>query len=139
MKYSLWYVTIALLLFSCGNQDQKREEELYRQVMDTHDEVMTQMGEVMRLEKQLNDNIDQLKTEDSTENKEPRIEYLTTLKNNLTEANEAMMQWMREFNNDMDEMSHEEKMNYLQQENEKIVSVEEKVTTAIDNAKEAIQ
>lgn len=139
MKHSLFYVFATLFLLSCGNSEKKKEEQLYREVMEIHDEVMPHMGEVMQLTKELDKNIDQLKSEDSTTNPQPSIEHLTTLKQNLSDADEAMMNWMRKFNTEMDSMSHEEKMHYLQDEKEKIQEVKVQVSTVIQEAKEAIE
>lgn len=129
---------IVLFLCSCTPNEKVREDKLYQEVIDIHDEVMPKMGEVMRLEKELDKNIDQLKSTDSTPSRPSRIEHLTTLKKNLKDADEYMMNWMREFNNDMNSMTHEEKMEYLEKEKLKIQEVRSQVNMAIQNAKEAI-
>lgn len=138
MKFTVFNVLIVLFLCSCTHTEKAREDKLYQEVMDIHDEVMPKMGEVMWLEKELDKNIDQLKSTDSTPSRPSRIEQLTTLKKNLSDADEYMMNWMREFNNDMDGMTHEEKIDYLEKEKQKIQKVKSQVNMAIQNAQEAI-
>lgn len=126
----------AITIFSCQNQQQKqdaseankevsseaeKEHILYKEVMAIHDEVMPLMGELMAMNKKI-------------KNKDSSSQKATELVVYLEEANESMMDWMRKFNPNIDNMTHEETMNYLEEEKKKIVEVREKMLSAQNKA-----
>ena len=146
MKRIIFILTLipAATLFSCQNQEQKEsnmdssaektevsseseaENILYKEVMAIHDEVMPLMGELMAMNKKV-------KQEDSTS------QEATELTANLEDANEAMMNWMRKFNPNIENMTHEETMNYLEEEKKKIMEVKKKMLSAHDQASTFLQ
>lgn len=126
----------AIAMFSCQNQEQKednaainkevssqseKENILYKEVMAIHDEVMPLMGDLMAMNKRI-------KSKDSTS------QEATELSVYLEEANESMMNWMRKFNPNIENMTHEETMNYLEEEKKKIMQVREKMLSGHDKA-----
>lgn len=126
----------AIAMFSCQNQEQKednaainkevssqseKENILYKEVMAIHDEVMPLMGDLMAMNKRI-------KSKDSTS------QEATELSVYLEEANESMMNWMRKFNPNIENMTHEETMNYLEEEKKKILQVREKMLSGHDKA-----
>lgn len=141
MKHIVFILTLihAVTVFSCQNKEQKesskdssevkeeasseakKENILYKEVMAIHDEVMPLMGELMAMNKKV-------KGKDSTSHEANELSAY------LEEANEAMMNWMRKFNPNIENMTHEETMNYLEEEKKKIMKVKEKMLSAQDQA-----
>lgn len=127
-----------IVLYSCQSQEQKessegtseakaaasqteKENALYKEVMAIHDEVMPLMGELMAMNKKI-------------KNKDSTSQEANELSIHLESANEAMMDWMRKFNPNIENMTHEETMNYLEEEKKKIVEVKKKMLSAQEQA-----
>lgn len=106
------------------------------EVMNIHDEVMPKMGTIGKLVGQLKPMADSLGME-SAEAKAMK---------DLQEANKSMMDWMQEFGNKFDpeeilegkELS-EEKMQLLDEEEEKIKAVKEAINSSIARAEELLK
>ncbi len=137
MRHTFYAFFILFLLYGCSSE--KKADRLYEKVMNTHDEAMAVMGDAMRLENSLDENIDHLQDVDSSANKAPRIAYLRQLKEKLKDADEGMMAWMRQFDNEMHNMSPEQKVEYLDNQQQQVQAVKEKLDTSIKNAEEALQ
>lgn len=134
MKRTIVFILLTCCtgLFSC--KEEKKEEGMtqMQEVMAIHDEVMPKMGEIGRLVGQLKPMVDSLGT-DSPEGKAMR---------NLQDANKAMMDWMQGIGErfDADEIMKgkeltEEKQQWLNEEEEKVKVVKDKINTSIENAK----
>lgn len=124
------------LLSACqGNQPQ--QETLFREVIEVHDAVMPRMGELMQLQQALSQRIEKLQ-QDSARNQDS-IAHLTALKEEVQQADRAMMEWMHDFDSEMEGMSQEEKISYLQQEQKKVEALREEINTAISHAQEAVK
>ena len=113
---------LALLLASCSNVNEV--EKLKAEVMEVHDEVMPEMGNLMNLIKQLKDKIADLDSIGGG------TEELDQLIHNLEEADEAMMAWMRNYKDPSPEMSEEEALKYLQDKMESIREVKQKINSS---------
>ena len=135
MKYYLVSLLAIFLLVSCTeNRQKKEEEELEKEVLSIHDEVMPQMGEVARLRDELEkrkENLDSLATEQAA-----IIDELIT---QLSEANESMMDWMRDYSADFSNMRHDEIMDYLDEQRMRVEDVQSKIKKAIKDAKEQLE
>ncbi len=80
-----------LFMFSCGsNNKQKQLDTVDKQIMDTHDEVMPRMGEVLRLRKQIQAKLDSCLSPTCSDT-------LNQLSYALTKADADMMKWMRAY------------------------------------------
>ena len=106
--------------------EKEKQNALYKEVMAIHDEVMPLMGDLMAMNKKI-------KSQDSAS------EEATALSVHLEEANEAMMNWMRKFNPNIENMTHEETMNYLEEERTKITEVRKKMLSAQEQATAFLQ
>ncbi len=87
------YVIGVLALFiwvACANPNQEQVEKLDKQIMDTHDEVMPKMGEVLKLRKQIQAKLDSCANPACTDT-------LNKLSYALTKADADMMKWMRAY------------------------------------------
>ena len=152
-------IVLLFLLAACGqNQEQQQEapppepvkkevpekdslqlatEQVYKEVMEVHDRSMEKMSEIRSLSRQLNDSIENTGV-NPMEQEETINRYRNYLKG-LTDADLAMRQWMRQFSIEEEELSREEKLEYLEREKEKIEVVDQKVDEAIREARGALR
>ncbi|WP_266202337.1 hypothetical protein [Pontibacter kalidii] len=128
MKRYLILLVLPLALFSAcqsGDSGQEEKEELETKVLAIHDEAMARMGEIFKLRRSLR------VTRDTLEAQQADSTALLSLEreiDGLNKADEAMMQWMRQYKAP-DTLQHEQAMQYLQQELTKI----ERVQTIMDS------
>jgi hypothetical protein len=125
LKISSVFIPILLLLLSCDSKE-REVEILQSEVIGIHDEVMPKMDDIMKLKKSLNDSIQKA---DSTQK--------VIIKNHLVsleEADRAMMNWMRNYNSQMNEMTNDEKLQYLSSEKESITEVRSQMNSSISQA-----
>lgn len=152
-------IVLLFLLVACGeNQEQQQEvpppvpvkkevpekdslqlatEQVYKEVMEIHDHSMEKMSEIRSLSRQLNDSIENTGV-NPMEQEETINRYRNYLKD-LNDADLAMRQWMRQFSIEEEELSREEKLEYLEREKEKIEVVDQKVEEAIREARGALR
>ncbi len=134
---------LPIFIFSSCNQKPAENKEvtetadevetMRNEVMAIHDEVMSEMGTLMNLKKQLKAKISQT---DSTEEK--KADSLQQLVAQLEEADEAMMEWIRTYKEPSAEMSREEALEYLEMKKKEILEVKEKIHRSETAAKEAL-
>lgn len=129
---------VALACPACGpgkaEREQKQQEELAKEVIGIHDEVMPHMGELVKLRKRLKEHINGWAA-DSTGNS-ASIQEARKLVNDLDAADKAMMDWMHEYNGGQGLYEHEAIMEYLGNEKTKIQTVETDMERSMDAAKE---
>lgn len=123
--------TLVLLLFSCKEEKKAESNLQMKQVMAIHDEVMPKMGKLGQLVGKLKPMADSLGLE-SPQGKAMK---------DLQEANMSMMDWMQGFGDrfDSDEIMKgkelsDEKKKWLDEEEEKVSLVKEKINSSIANA-----
>ena len=128
---------LAVLFFvSCSSDAEKTEKELKQEIMTIHDELMPQMDNLDTLRKELEKNRGYL-TSDSVPVNGPLLApaEFDSLIQALENANESMMSWMRNYNQfDEADFTHEEQVEYLQKEKEKIETVRLKMISSIKEA-----
>ncbi|MFK7811140.1 MAG: hypothetical protein AB8B59_01525 [Maribacter sp.] len=132
-KYILVLASVIFVLsLSCKEEKKESpESNQMEQVMNIHDEVMPKMGKIGSLVSQLRKKIDS--DQGGAEEKKAMED--------LQDANKSMMDWMQGFGNrfDSDEIMNgktltEEKKQWLNEEEEKVNLVKEKINTSIANA-----
>ena len=145
MKFLLPFLLLVVMLNSCTDTEPVNEEEinfslssqaaeLYGIVGEKHDKAMLLMKEIGGGQNRLRIKIKTL------EEKNPQKDTILDLLLALNKADDAMMNWMREFKNtDLHEdmykaMKEEEIMYYLQQEEVKIENVHQAMLKSIDDA-----
>lgn len=123
--------TLVLLSLSCKEQKKEESDLQMKQVMAIHDEVMPKMGKLGQLVGKLKPMADSLGLE-SPQGKAMK---------DLQEANMSMMDWMQGFGDrfDSDEIMKgkelsDEKKKWLDEEEEKVSLVKEKINSSIANA-----
>ena len=133
-----YFLVIAVLIFtlSIGCKTDKKasvesESNQMEQVMAIHDEVMPKMGKIGSLVAQLRKKID---NDQGGAAEKKAME-------DLQDANKSMMDWMQDFGKrfDSDEIINgkaltDEKKKWLNEEEEKVKLVKEKINTSIANA-----
>mgnify|MGYP003147511703 CR=1 FL=1 len=131
--FSILICTVLLLSFSCKEKKKAPDGSTQmKKVMAIHDEVMPKMGSIGKLVGELKPKVDSTET---------GKQYEVAMKD-LQAANTAMMDWMKEFG---DRFDHEEilegkelsaeKQQWLDEEEEKVKVVKEKINGSIARAK----
>ena len=136
-KVVLSLAILSFLFSSCSpNKDKEEQGEVAafrNEVMQIHDEVMPSMGSLMNLQKQLKERISEI---DSSQLQKKKA--LSLLVTDLEEADEAMMQWMRTYQEPSEEMSKEEALAYLEKKKQEIIEVKQKIEQSEKAAKAAL-
>lgn len=127
------FIIVLLMLTSCADENKKLVNDLHQKVMDVHDEVMPKMGALMKYKKDLKTKVEELTTTGLEENKDKIVE-LTEAIEALDNSHEDMMSWMREFDNDFEGKVHEDVMEYLNDQMNKIEGVGKATNEAIKRA-----
>ena len=117
--------------------EERAEKALQDEVIGIHDEVMPKMDNLMRLKMKLQVKIDSLRESNSTE--KAKIDELLRLTNRLQKADSAMMTWMRQFKMVRDSVSHEQRMEYLEAEKERIEEVKRKMNESLEEASKFLE
>ncbi|GGG13557.1 hypothetical protein [Pontibacter amylolyticus] len=134
MKKWLLYLSLPLTLVACqgGASEEDRQQTLETEVMDLHDEAMADMGKIYRLRRNLTSLRDSLQAH-STDM--AIISLLTRRIQELEKADEAMMEWMRQYKAP-DTLAHQQAMLYLNEEHQKMARVKALMDSTITNAQE---
>ncbi|MEP4533350.1 MAG: hypothetical protein ABJ004_09690 [Cyclobacteriaceae bacterium] len=131
MKNVFSLIVLATLMVSCTPSKKEAEEKpLMDQVMEVHDAVMPKMGSLMKVKKQLMAKAD---TADSVASDELKI-----LAQEIDLANEAMMDWMRNFDPNF-EGTEEEVKDYLMKKKKGIEKVAEAMNSSLEKGENALK
>jgi hypothetical protein len=136
-------------LASCGDSTEDRkdgfsqtsknpEDSLFQDVMDQHDEAMSKMGKLAGYRKQFDAKIDSLKKVKSAgkETVEDRYEEIS---GQLKQAEDRMNTWMEEFSIDSAQDNIERRIEYLEDEKNKVTRVKEEILSALAKADSALK
>ena len=127
------------MLIACGQNTQQEKQsspdevnELKDKVMNVHDEVMPKMSELNRMARTLKDiPAERYEDIDST--------MIRQHVQRLEDAQEAMMDWMANYNSSLDTMSKEKAKKYLLEEKQKIEQVAKSMNESLSEAKKWYQ
>lgn len=126
-------MTLAILMAACSSNKQSEEKpDLKQEVMDMHDEVMPKMGELRTTQKQL------LALADSSAQDSLVAARYTELANQISLANESMMDWMRNFDPNY-EGTEEEAKAYLEGKLKEIKKVSDEMNESLEAGHEALE
>lgn len=129
------------MFYSCSSVQEEEQKDLKKEIMDIHDELMPNMHTVDSLKKTLEENRsylvgDSLGAPEGAESKIP----VDSLIRALERADESMMEWMRNYNKfEEPTFSHEEQMEYLRKEKEKIEQIKLDMISAIMEAENVLE
>jgi len=123
-KKVLLAIVVSLTLFGC-NDDEKKEKDLLRQIIEIHNKVMNDDEDVIN-------NTAQLKSISANSQdafvKDSVLYYVKS----LTSADSVMMKWMGRFNPDFKGKNHEQIMGYLTIQEQEILKVDSQVSSSLD-------
>ncbi len=122
--------SISWMISSCTPTNERIQQELVKEVMVIHDDVMPKMDDIYRTQRELR----ALKPSASNQEDTTAINgHIQTLE----DAGEGMMSWMAELNLPAtnDTRSHEEIMTYLNKEKENITKVRDDMLNSIQEGK----
>lgn len=130
MKRTILALGVALSLASCGPSEAEKLAQLEARVIEVHDAVMPQMGTTSAL----SDTLRQLYSyysSDSMYVDTVLLEELQMHLTTLTNADEGMMQWMREYQPPHDSLAPAVVRTYLEKEQVRINAVRDSMLSAI--------
>ncbi|HET8861439.1 hypothetical protein [Marivirga sp.] len=116
---------VGLLIIGCDSKE-KEIDNLKAETIQVHDEVMPKMDVIMNLKSSLKRKQDSIDTRES--------EKIQELINSLESSDKAMMNWMRNYDPRMEDMSDEEKIEYLTQQKASIHEVSDEMKNSISEA-----
>ncbi|MGB3848454.1 MAG: hypothetical protein WA958_00690 [Tunicatimonas sp.] len=100
-RYFFSFLSIALIFSSCqttttteADPTLERAQEIYAEAIAVHDEVMPRMDEIMQLRQKLQLRVTSMQ-EQPEEDYADSLQQMQTAIENLQQADQAMMQWMR--------------------------------------------
>ena len=114
------HLPLCLFLLGCSVKSEREMDFLFQDIMDAHDEVMPKMGKIRNLAKQCRSAA--LTSPDSSE--------LIRQAEILSNANESMMIWMRDFNSNF-QGSDIEKREYLLAQKMKVNHVKDLMNSSL--------
>ena len=121
---------ILTLAIACSPSKKSEISALKEQVMQVHDEVMPKMGELMKTEKRLKSKADSLITAADSVSAQACLDAASK----INEANESMMNWMRNFQVDF-QGSEAEILGYLEEQKKGIEKVKEDMLSSLEEGK----
>lgn len=141
MKKNLQYIFFALMNILVGacqnNRELTEEKKIKNEVIEIHDEIMPEIQTVFNLKKRLIQRLDSLDTINGIEGT-LKIDF-EVAKQELNEANQGMMQWMRNFNPNFESEHEHERITYYQNEKKKIIQVKDQFSEAIKKAEVTLE
>lgn len=111
-------------------------DSLYKAAMDGHDVGMAKMGTIVRYQQLIKQKSDSLK---ALKGKAELQQTLDSALKALNHAGEEMNRWMQEFDPDKAGETEQEKESYFRLEKEKIDSVNNKIFSSIESAKQIVE
>lgn len=126
-------ISVVLLVFgivSCDSKD-KEIEQLKSEAIEIHDEVMPKMDDIMKLKKSLSAEIEEA---DQQERKE-----IGALITSLEAADKAMMNWMRNFDPRMEDLSDDQKIESLTEHKISIQKIKASMNSSILEAEDFLK
>ncbi|MDW3210234.1 MAG: hypothetical protein R8N23_10220 [Reichenbachiella sp.] len=132
LRNLLILLTITTISFAC-NTDKKEQQALFEEVMLMHDEVMPKMGNLRALSAELSQKADSLAL-DSLVDYSSKVNEMRNLSKKLKDANEGMMEWMRQYEQVEEGTPHGEVMQYLLEQHKLIKKVRDDMLNSKDEA-----
>lgn len=118
---------ISLLLVACSD-DKKQEKELLDNILKVHDKLMNKDESLMKNKMQL-DSLLKLPVKDSAEKT-----IMKAIELKLTKAEESMENWMQKFEPDVSNKSHEQIINYYNEQKKGILTVDSLMNSAVSES-----
>ncbi|MFD1255468.1 hypothetical protein ACFQ3S_01560 [Mucilaginibacter terrae] len=129
MKLYVIMATAFWLLNACTDT-KKQEKDALEQVIKIHDEAMAKSEQAIK-DKILLDSL-------AKANSSLQKTDINMVISNLSNADKAMEDWMHQFNADNTGKSHEQIMQYLNDQQKKVTNVNNRLKTAINQSEQFI-
>jgi len=126
------FICLYVLMLGCTTEKKDPNDELRREVIEIHDEVMPLMGNLKSLKTKVLEKSSLISQ--STSPDPDKIQNLNQLATELDSAFEGMFVWMRQFKSDYEGMSSDEINRYLLEQKEKVEKVNIDIKNAIASA-----
>lgn len=127
------------LIMSGCNSEEKEQKLLFEEVMKIHDEVMPDMGKLMKLSKKFKVKANLLLLDSLNATSMDQAGASFDMSEELEMANEGMMNWMRNFELVDESTPHEEAMIYLNKELISVRKVRDDMNKARTKAEELLE
>ena len=124
---------LAATLGSCENE-KAAQEKLQKEVLEQHDSIMTKMDLLNEEQMQLDLIRNNFKNMNDVDTLALGLS-IDSAKSELQNADDAMMEWMHNFNPDYTGMSHQQIIDYLNQQHKSIDSVKVLFDHALSKSK----
>ena len=121
----------------CSSEKKDPNDELKREVIEIHDEVMPLMGNLKSLKTKLEEESNLISQSDSPDIE--KINRLDQLATDLDSAFSGMFVWMRQFNSDYEGMTKDEINNYLLEQKAKVEKVNADIKGALAAANSELE
>lgn len=109
--------------------------DVEKQIMAVHDSVMPAMSDLMRLRKQINQQLTELDAKPASKELTQRKEQGRNLTAELTKAEEGMMDWMHQYNGDtLKTLSEDKALDYLKDQHQKVNAMSQLMRKSITDA-----
>lgn len=129
------FCVLALFAWACSGNQAGEKEALRKEVVDIHDEIMPHMREIGELKEKLQA-LEGSLAEGNADEVSGNIAKIQAATESLTQAEDAMRTWMQTFKYEIsDDLEHEQIMDYLNGEKEKIIQVKQLITQSVDSSK----
>lgn len=139
MIYRIAVVILTVLVVACTPGSEKKTDgqnnsadDVRKQVMEIHDEVMPKMGQLRKVEKALRQTADSVITLDSA-----AAQKHLAVADRIKKANEEMMSWMRQFEPNYEGTEDEVRV-YLEEQKLQIRAVADSMNTSLAEGEDLI-
>jgi anaerobic selenocysteine-containing dehydrogenase len=134
MRKLVYFLVLVVVVAACSNEEKEKKEALLAEVMAAHDEVMPKMGELRQVAKALKTKADSLETV-ADQDFSAQVSSLREAAKKIEDANEGMMEWMRQFQMPDNESPIAEVLVYLQEQKEKVEKVKDDMLKSLEEGK----
>ncbi|WP_416867126.1 MAG: hypothetical protein ACMVP2_06550 [Imperialibacter sp.] len=134
MKKVIFLLFMVATATACSSEQKEQKDALMAEVMAAHDEVMPKMGELRKTAKDLQAKADSLSTL-TDQDFAAEISTLRQTAERIEDANERMMEWMRQFEMPDNEAPIAEVLVYLKDQKEKIDKVKDEMLKSLEEGK----
>ena len=139
-KITFILTIISLSIISCNDTDNKtessektltKEERLYNEVIEGHDEGMKKMRRLLGSQKAVEQALDSLTKDSKAKHNTVYIQQLEGLKEELAQAETNMNIWMEEFSPDTLNSDKVKRVQYLEAEKAKVGKVNDLINSSL--------
>ena len=139
MKKILLALAVAIISQACTDPKMEKVDELKKECITIHDEVMPRMGELVELGSEIKGLRKSIENDTTDSAQAIRLGFVNRVEQ-LDSAHEAMMIWMNEYVPDYDvDHSSDESIEYYTDQKKKITEVKEIMLKSIEDGKETME